>query len=82
VFFTVNRKGYDTTPMKASVFNRKVHRWAAVATALPFIVVIASGLVLLVKKSFPWIQPPTKRGVSQELGLSFDETLAVVSKIP
>jgi uncharacterized iron-regulated membrane protein len=68
--------------MKASVFNRKIHRWAAVATALPVIIVIASGLVLQVKKSFSWIQPPTKRGVSQELVLSFDEILAAVSKIP
>jgi hypothetical protein len=68
--------------MKASVFNRKIHRWAAVATALPVIIIIASGLVLQVKKSFSWIQPPTKRGVSQELVLSFDEILTAVSKIP
>ncbi len=68
--------------MKASVLNRKIHRWAAVITALPVIIVIASGLVLQVKKNFSWIQPPTKRGGSQELVLNFDEILAVVQKIP
>jgi hypothetical protein len=51
-------------------------------TALPVIIVIASGLVLQVKKNFAWIQPPTQRGVSQELVLSFDEILAVVKKLP
>jgi uncharacterized iron-regulated membrane protein len=68
--------------MKAKLLNRKVHRWAAVITALPVIIVIASGLVLQVKKNFAWIQPPTKHGVSQELTLSFDEILAVVKKLP
>lgn len=68
--------------MKAKLLNRKVHRWAAVITALPVIIVIASGLVLQVKKNFSWIQPPTKHGVSQELILSFDEILAVVKKLP
>jgi uncharacterized iron-regulated membrane protein len=64
--------------MKTSVLNRKTHRWAAMITALPVIIVIASGLVLQVKKNFAWIQPPTQRGVSQELVLSFDEILAIV----
>jgi uncharacterized iron-regulated membrane protein len=68
--------------MKTSVLNRKTHRWAAMITALPVIIVIASGLVLQVKKNFAWIQPPTQRGVSQELVLSFDDILAVVKKLP
>jgi porin len=37
--------------MTTFLFNRKMHRWAAVGTALPVIIVIASGLVLQLKKT-------------------------------
>lgn len=42
-----------------NVWSRKVHRWATVATALPLLVVVCSGILLLVKKQVEWIQPPT-----------------------
>lgn len=41
---------------------RKVHRWGAILIALPFLIVILSGLLLQVKKEFDWIQPPTQTG--------------------
>ena len=68
--------------MRAKILNRKLHRWAAIATALPVIIVIVTGIILQVKKEFDWIQPPTQRGASTELALSFDQILGVVSKIP
>lgn len=68
--------------MKAKIVNRKVHRWAAIATALPVIIVIVTGIILQVKKEFDWIQPPTQHGSTSELVLSFDQILDVVSKVP
>ncbi|GAB5406615.1 MAG: hypothetical protein Aurels2KO_48460 [Aureliella sp.] len=43
-------------------WSRKLHRWGAVLTAIPLLVVIVSGLLLQVKKQVAWVQPPTERG--------------------
>ncbi len=45
-------------------WTRKLHRWGAVLTFLPLLLVIGSGLLLQVKKEFAWVQPPTKTGVA------------------
>jgi uncharacterized iron-regulated membrane protein len=68
--------------MKAKLLNRKVHRWAAVIIALPVIIVIVTGIILQVKNEFDWIKPPTQTGKSNELTLSFDRVLDIVSQIP
>jgi len=68
--------------MKAKILNRKLHRWAAIAIALPVIIVIISGVILQVKKEFDWIQPPTQRGSGSEPVLSFDQILEAVSNVP
>ncbi len=68
--------------MKAKILNRKLHRWAAIATALPVVIVIVTGIILQVKKEFDWIQPPTQSGSVSELALSFDQILDAVSKVP
>ena len=68
--------------MKAKILNRKVHRWAAVLTAVPVIIVIVTGIILQVKKEFDWIQPPTQHGIGTEPVLSFEQILNVVSEVP
>jgi uncharacterized iron-regulated membrane protein len=68
--------------VKAKIVNRKVHRWAGIIIALPVIIIIVSGIILQVKKEFDWIQPPTQRGLSTELTISFEEILSVVSELP
>lgn len=68
--------------MKAIVLNRKIHRWAAIVTALPVLVVVLSGAVLQMKKELDWIQPPTKKGVGKELALSFDQILKIATTGP
>ena len=35
-------------------WTRKLHRWGALLTALPLLIVIVSGLLLQVKKQIPW----------------------------
>lgn len=68
--------------MKASLLNRKLHRWGAILTALPLLVVIGSGIFLQLKKESSWVQPPTARSGAPALTLSFDEILAAVRDDP
>jgi uncharacterized iron-regulated membrane protein len=68
--------------MKLSRLNRLIHRWGSIAIALPVIVVIVSGIILQLKKESAWVQPPTAKGSSTELSLSFDHILAATRAIP
>lgn len=43
------------------IWNRKLHRWGAIATAIPFLVVLVTGLLLQLKKQLHWVQPPEQR---------------------
>lgn len=61
---------------------RKVHRWGAVLIALPFLVVLVSGLFLQVKKEFGWIQPPTQQGSATGASVSFEDILSTAKTIP
>jgi uncharacterized iron-regulated membrane protein len=65
-----------------NVWTRKLHRWGAIAIALPLLVVIASGILLQLKKEWAWIQPPTLRAETPALTLSFDEILAAATSVP
>lgn len=68
--------------MRLTQFNRVVHRWGSLVVAVPVLVVLLSGLILLLKKEFTWIQPATQKGNSKELLLGFDEVLAIVKTVP
>jgi uncharacterized iron-regulated membrane protein len=57
--------------------SRKIHRWGAIIVALPFLVVLITGLLLQVKKEVAWVQPPSQTGVSTNPQISFDEILEV-----
>ena len=61
--------------MKPAKLNRISHRWGSIAIAVPLLVVIATGLLLMLKKELSWIQPPTERGSTNQLSLTFDEIL-------
>ena len=56
--------------------SRKLHRWGAVATVAPLLLVTLTGLLLQVKKQSDWVQPPTARGASDIPGIAFDDILA------
>ncbi|HBE69545.1 MAG TPA: hypothetical protein DDW52_15475 [Planctomycetaceae bacterium] len=43
-------------------WSRKLHRWGALLTAIPLLIVILSGLLLQVKKQVAWVQPPSSKG--------------------
>lgn len=63
------------TRMKAQIVLRKIHHWMAPIILVPLGIAITAGLLLMVKKDFDWIQPPTQRGevTNQTPTMSFEE---------
>lgn len=62
--------------------NRTVHYWGAIICAIPLLIVIASGILLLLKKESVWIQPATIKTQSTTPSLSFDKILAIAQTVP
>ncbi|MCV6604273.1 MAG: PepSY domain-containing protein, partial [Porticoccaceae bacterium] len=52
--------------MKSQILYRKIHHWGSIAVALPLLVTIATGILLMLKKEITWIQPPTQKGAQQQ----------------
>jgi uncharacterized iron-regulated membrane protein len=48
--------------MQTYKFFWKTHKWVGILLSLVFLNVAVSGILLLKKKSFAWIQPPTMTG--------------------
>ena len=61
--------------------SRKIHRIGAVLIALPFLIVIVSGIVLQLKKDVTWIQPETRTGTPSTLVLSLDSLLSISQSV-
>lgn len=61
--------------------NRSIHKWASIIIALPLLVVLISGILLLLKKEISFIQPPTARGESPVPSLHFDQVLAIAQSV-
>ena len=68
--------------MKPAKFNRLFHRWASVAIAVPLLLVIGTGVLLLLKKDIGWIQPATQPGSTKTLTLGFDRVLEIAKNVP
>jgi uncharacterized iron-regulated membrane protein len=61
--------------------NRKIHYWGAIVCALPILIVLISGILLLLKKDFEWIQPSTVATESRESNLNFNDILAIAPTV-
>lgn len=68
--------------MKLSVLMRKCHRWGAIIVALPFVIVIVTGLMLQTKKQWAWVQPPELRGASGAPTVSMEMILSACQAVP
>jgi uncharacterized iron-regulated membrane protein len=64
------------------IWMRKTHRWGAIVIALPFLVVIVSGILLQFKKEWSWVQPPSSRGVGKAPEIDFTAILDAVRSVP
>ncbi len=62
--------------------TRKIHRWGAIIIALPFLIVLITGLLLQVKKEVAWVQPPSTEGVSPNPEITFEQILASAMTVP
>lgn len=71
-----------THKMKISILSRRFHRWGAIAIGLPLLLVIGSGLLLQVKKQFPWVQPEEHRTAVAEPAMDWDVILRAAQSVP
>ena len=62
--------------------SRKIHRWGAILIALPFLIVLVTGVILQLKKDIAWIQPESQEGISATPTISFDKILEISKTIP
>jgi len=68
--------------MKFTILNRKIHYWGSIIITLPLLLVIASGILLLLKKDAQWIQPQTIKGVSPDMpDISFLQLVESVKSV-
>jgi len=68
--------------MTFSRLNRLIHHWATLIVAIPVMIMIGTGCLLLLKKDIDWIQPPTLRGAGKAPLISFEETLKIAKTVP
>jgi hypothetical protein len=68
--------------VKATVLNRRVHYWVAVAALLPLAVIIASGLLLQTKKHWAWVQPVEHRGTGSTPQVELEMLLTAARSVP
>jgi hypothetical protein len=75
-------RGVQSQPrVSFNVRNRKFHHWAAFALAGPLLVMIASGILLQLKKQWDWVQPAEQWGTGETPVLTLDQILAAVRTV-
>ena len=68
---------------KASIWNRKIHKWVAMIIALPMLLVIVTGILLQLRKPVDWIQPPTAKGSQKyQPTVALEQVLTEVKTVP
>ena len=70
------------TNAKWTYWNRKTHYWGAIICAVPIIIVIGTGVLLLLKKQSDWIQPPSMHGQGTVPELAFADILEIAQQVP
>ena len=61
--------------------NRTIHKWASIVIAIPLLVVFVTGILLLVKKEFSTLQPPTMKGSDNVPTVSFEHILEAAKSV-
>lgn len=77
---SVRRRG--TVRTRLNKWSRRLHRWLTVAVFAPLLLVIATGLLLQIKKDVPWVQPPTARGSADQPRIDFETILRAAASVP
>ena len=71
-----------TRAFNPRLWNRKLHRWVALGVALPFLVVITTGILLQLKKQLDWVQPPEQSTAARAPAVTFDQLLTAARSVP
>lgn len=61
--------------MSFKKINRSTHKWASIVVAIPLLIILVTGILLLVKKEFNYLQPPSAKGIASQPSISFDVIL-------
>lgn len=61
--------------------NRRIHFWGSIICVVPTIIVIVTGLFLLLRKEFDWIQPPTNNGKGTYPTLEFSRIIDICKHV-
>jgi len=61
--------------------NRTIHKWLSILVALPLLVVLVTGVLLLVKKEFSVLQPPTAKGIGKIPEVNFEQILTAAKSV-
>jgi uncharacterized iron-regulated membrane protein len=68
--------------MRRNLAFRKVHYWGAIAASLPVLVMIVSGVLLMLKKDWGWVQPPEQPGSGTVPAVTLDWLLEAARSVP
>lgn len=60
----------------------KLHRWSAWFAAIPSLIIIITGLVLSLRQTSAWIQPPIQKGTPGIPTLSLTKAFEIAQTIP
>jgi uncharacterized iron-regulated membrane protein len=61
--------------------NRVIHKWASIVIVLPLLIVFVTGILLLVKKEFSFIQPATAKGQTSIPTVEFEQILMAAKSV-
>jgi uncharacterized iron-regulated membrane protein len=61
---------------------RTLHRWLSILIALPFLVILLSGLLLASRSFLPWMDPGVVKPEARQLAATFPQILSSVKSAP
>lgn len=61
--------------IKFNRLNRDIHHWGSIIISVPVLIIIVTGVLLLLKKEFNWIQPETVKGKAGAPIISYQQIL-------
>lgn len=69
--------------MNFNRINRSTHKWASIVIAIPFLIILITGILLLLKKEVEYIQPASAKGSTTHLpSIKFEEILIIAQSVP
>jgi uncharacterized iron-regulated membrane protein len=52
--------------LKLQKLFRQIHHWGSIIIAIPLLVMIGAGILLMLKKEIEWIQPSSQKGTERQ----------------